>query len=294
MLGVKGRSRYFVPPDPAERQPGVFFCLALAFLFSVWFTTPMSEELSGIGEAFDDRTERGLIYRMIPAIMGKLKAVGRDQKNRTQNFSYRGIDDLYNALSPIMAEFGVFTVPTVLEERSEERKSKSGSVMLHVVLKVRYRFFASDGSFFDAVLIGEGMDSGDKASNKAESIAHKYALTQVFAVKTEDQSDPDGETPEELEPKATTRTQPEPSRPTSTVSKPPPAAPSTKPVDSLKETLGQPGVAKLLAMGEKLGVGYSDFATIAGQMFDRIDLAGLTGEQANAVYEFAKKSRAKE
>jgi len=61
------------------------------------------------------------------------------------------------------------------------------------VLKIKYKFMASDGSYVTATVIGEGMDSGDKAANKAMSIAHKYALFQVFAVATEDLIDPDSE-----------------------------------------------------------------------------------------------------
>lgn len=138
----------------------------------------------------------GKIFKAITTIMGELGAIGRDQKNVSQNFKYRGVDDLYNALSPLLSKYGVFTVPEVLEYQLRERATKSGSVQYHVLLKVRYRFFADDGSFVDSVVMGEGMDSGDKACNKAESVAHKYALTQVFVVRTSDQNDPDGDTPQ--------------------------------------------------------------------------------------------------
>ena len=48
----------------------------------------------------------------------------------------------------------------------------------------------------DAVTIGEGMDSGDKATNKAMAIAFKYACFQVFCIPTEEMNDPDSESPE--------------------------------------------------------------------------------------------------
>ena len=37
------------------------------------------------------------------------------------------------------------------------------------------------------------MDSGDKATNKAMSIAFKYACFQVFCIPTEEMVDPDAE-----------------------------------------------------------------------------------------------------
>ena len=41
-----------------------------------------------------------------------------------------------------------------------------------------------------------GMDSGDKATNKAMAIAFKYACFQVFCIPTEEMIDPDAESPE--------------------------------------------------------------------------------------------------
>ena len=58
-------------------------------------------------------------------------------------------------------------------------------------MKIKFTFYAKDGSFFESVVIGEAMDSGDKASNKALSIGLKYALLQVFCIPTEDDKDPD-------------------------------------------------------------------------------------------------------
>lgn len=145
------------------------------------------------------KTEAGKIFSAIPEIMKELSAVGRDQTNREQNFKYRGIDDLYNALNPLMAKYGVFTAPEVLSAERKEKVSKSGAHGLHVFLRIRYTFFATDGSSFSVVTEGEGLDYGDKGSNKAESVAHKYALTQVFIVRTKDQADPDGQSPEKEE-----------------------------------------------------------------------------------------------
>lgn len=138
----------------------------------------------------------GKIFSAIPAIMGEIEAIGRERKNQQQGFMYRGIDDVYNALQLLLAKHGVFTAPTVLEDTRTERQSKSGGILFHVVLKIQFRFYATDGSYFDTLVVGEGMDSGDKASNKAESVAHKYALIQVFAIRTEDNADPDAESHE--------------------------------------------------------------------------------------------------
>jgi len=58
---------------------------------------------------------------------------------------------------------------------------------------MRYRFIAEDGSHVETDAEGEGMDSGDKSSNKAMAVAHKYALLQAFCIPTKDLDDPDAE-----------------------------------------------------------------------------------------------------
>lgn len=136
------------------------------------------------------------IHKAMIEILSKLGAIGREQRNKQQGFMYRGIDDIYNAINPLFAEHGVYTLPNVLSEETTERQAKSGGTLFHVKLVVEYTFFAADGSNVSATVLGEGMDSGDKAGNKAMSIAHKYALTQAFTIKTMELADPDSETHE--------------------------------------------------------------------------------------------------
>lgn len=136
------------------------------------------------------------IYAQIPLIMAEVEAIAKTRKNAQQGFQYRGIDDIYAELQLRLAKHKVFTSPEVLEFKREERPTKSGGLMTYTVAKIRYRFYAEDGSFFDSVVIGEGSDSGDKSSNKSMAIAHKYALTQVFCIPTSDAKDPDAESHE--------------------------------------------------------------------------------------------------
>ena len=131
------------------------------------------------------------IYKKIPAIMADIDAIGKNRKNQQQGYVFRGIDDVYNALHSVLAKHEVFTTTEVLDDRTEERTTKNGSALIYRILKIRFTFFAADGSHVESIVIGEGMDSGDKASNKAMAVAHKYALLQTFAIPTEDDKDPE-------------------------------------------------------------------------------------------------------
>ena len=140
-----------------------------------------------------------LIYKQICEVMGKISAISKGRQNKTQNFVYRGIDDVMNELHGVLAECKVFVVPEVLEENRSEGKTKSGGIIFYARLKIKFTFYAEDGSNVSAIVIGEAMDSGDKASNKALSIGLKYALLQVFCIPTEDDKDPDGQSHEIVE-----------------------------------------------------------------------------------------------
>ena len=144
----------------------------------------------------------GNIYQAITDIMSEGYAITKDKRNAQQGFQYRGIDDVLNTFQPLLAKHHVFVVPEVLDQQRQERTTGKGGSLLYSLLRMRYTFYAQDGSSVSAVVVGEGMDSGDKASNKAMSVAMKYAMFQVFCIPTEEMQDPDAETPEPSKPKA--------------------------------------------------------------------------------------------
>ena len=62
--------------------------------------------------------------------------------------------------------------------------------MGHVRVKVTYTFIGANGDAIKATVVGEAMDSGDKATAKAMSVAFRTALLQSLALPT-DEVDPD-------------------------------------------------------------------------------------------------------
>lgn len=136
------------------------------------------------------------IYGAILGAMKDIGAISKDSKNAQQGFMYRGIDAVMNALQPALVQHGIFVVPEMLEQKREERVTGKGGNLIYSVIKMKYTFIAADGSRVCATVIGEGMDSGDKASNKAMSVAFKYACFQVFCIPTEEMKDPDADAPE--------------------------------------------------------------------------------------------------
>jgi len=135
----------------------------------------------------------GKIYSAMTGVMNDMVAVAKSSTNQQQGFKYRSIDSAYNALQPILAKNGIFNTPEVLEKWREERTNAKGTILAFTILRMKYTFYADDGSSVSCIVEGEGMDSGDKSSNKAMAIAHKYALMQTFCVPTEITDDPDAQ-----------------------------------------------------------------------------------------------------
>lgn len=133
------------------------------------------------------------IYESIPKIMSEIGAIGKEKTNKQQDYKYRGVDDVMNALQPFLVKYKVFIVPEVLKASREDRTSSKGNALIYSVCEIKYTFFAEDGTSFTAIVVGEGMDSGDKATNKAMAIAFKYVCFQVFCIPTEEMTDPDGD-----------------------------------------------------------------------------------------------------
>lgn len=136
----------------------------------------------------DTQTVPNKIYKAISSVMGEIPFIAK-KRNGALNYSFRGIDDLYNSLQRSLVKHGVFCTPEVLEEKRTERPSKSGGVLFFTTLKVKYTFYAEDGSNIFCTVYGEAMDSSDKSTNKAMSAAHKYALIQLFCIPTEEPKD---------------------------------------------------------------------------------------------------------
>ncbi len=136
------------------------------------------------------------IYKAILDIQDELPAILKSREFTMNNkvmYKFRGIDDLYNAINPLFKKHRVFMTPEILEHESTEKLSAAGKMLFYEKMVIRYSLFAEDGSSVTASTKGIGMDSGDKAGNKAMSVAQKYALIQIFSIPTDDPKDPEND-----------------------------------------------------------------------------------------------------
>jgi hypothetical protein len=141
-------------------------------------------------------TTDGQVFAAFLAVQADLEAIGKNKRvtEGPARFSFRGVDDVMNALHAPMAKHGLICVPQVQERVPETRATSKGGTMNVLHLRVRFTFYAADGSSFFCETWGEGQDSGDKATGKAHSMAYKSALLQAFHIPTDDVPDADYDT----------------------------------------------------------------------------------------------------
>jgi len=134
------------------------------------------------------------IIKLLSSVMEDAGSVRKSERNTHQNFNFRGIDAVVNAVSPALRKHGVVVLPTVNECIYETVVvGQNKTAMGHIRLDVTYAFYAPDGSTVSARVSAESMDSGDKATAKAMSVAFRTALLQVLCLPTDD-TDPDAST----------------------------------------------------------------------------------------------------
>ena len=144
----------------------------------------------------------GQIHELLPKVMADIGAIEKLQRNKSQNFNFRGIDDALSHCNPVLAKHGVSVSVSVREYKTAtaEQKNKDGYVqhVTRVSLLMAVSFMGGDGSIVENVLAGEAMDYADKATNKAMAAAFKYGMFFGLVIPVERQSIDDSDrTPDE-------------------------------------------------------------------------------------------------
>jgi hypothetical protein len=128
------------------------------------------------------------VYKAISDVQKALAeiGIGKGRKNSAQGYNFRGIDDVLQALAPLLSQCGLVVIPRVLSCSRETVVNAKGTTLFYVTVDVEYDLIGvGDGSKHTARILGEAMDSGDKATNKAMSAAYKYFALQTFCIPVE-------------------------------------------------------------------------------------------------------------
>lgn len=127
----------------------------------------------------------------IAAVLAKVGAVGKNDRNQAQGFNYRGVDAVVNAVHPVLSEVGGFILPRMVSQEVEHATTAKGAAMTVVRLVTEYAWYGTDdGEPVVGRVSAEAFDTADKATAKAWSVAYRTFLLQTLNLPTND-PDPD-------------------------------------------------------------------------------------------------------
>lgn len=137
-----------------------------------------------------------MIFALMSEALRDLPPMGKDERNEKLAYRFRGIDTILSHLNPLLAKKGLAFTCEYDELSRDVRPRGPDKVMVLATVRGKFTVYAPDGSamFFSAY--GEGFDTADKATMKAETAALKVALSQTFLIPTHDATDPDRYHPE--------------------------------------------------------------------------------------------------
>ena len=129
---------------------------------------------------------------IVLAVMADVQGVAKKDKNTAQNFSFRGIDAVLNAVGPAFRKHGGFLTQNIMNVDYSTMLSNKGSSLNVVRAIVRFNIFGTEGEPVTGDVAAEAFDSGDKATAKMMSVALRTFLLQVLLLPT-DEPDPDSQ-----------------------------------------------------------------------------------------------------
>ncbi len=147
----------------------------------------------------DGPSASGIVAKLT-AVKAAVGAVAKDSENSEgRRFKYRSIDGIVNAIAQALIDQGVIIHSTSAELIASEQVEYGSkrTLAFRTTLAVEYEWTDGESSITSQV-IAESIDSGDKGTAKAMSVAYRIAILQTLSLPTGDR-DPDANHEDEEE-----------------------------------------------------------------------------------------------
>lgn len=133
------------------------------------------------------------IAKAVCQVMSKIGVLGKDNKNKFDNYDYASIDDFIIFVREHCVEAGLFIIPQEAREPEDvEMKKKDGTPLL--MWRARFGFIlvskcgATYGPIYKTVKV---QSNGAQAAGASQSYALKQLMRGLFMIPTGDKDDPD-------------------------------------------------------------------------------------------------------
>lgn len=105
-------------------------------------------------------------------------------------YNFRGIDRTVNAFAPVLRRHGVLVIPSNVEASYRDFTNSNKKIQRECTAIVTWTIYGPKGDHLTAQSAGEALDSADKGTAKAQSVALRVLLLTAGMVPTGD-PDPD-------------------------------------------------------------------------------------------------------
>lgn len=157
-----------------------------------------TEAKEGVETKAANETEKDLPLAIkIAKAANDMGAIAKDGTNKGQSFQFISEAAIKAAVRKVSAKYGFTIFPKQIKNitRYERTTARGGTLYFYDVLQ---EFVVTDGKEeMIGDMMGTGSDTGDKAFNKAVTVALKNFEKQLFNVSDKSENDPDSETPPE-------------------------------------------------------------------------------------------------
>ncbi|MBC2903201.1 ERF family protein [Streptomyces sp. PSKA01] len=123
-----------------------------------------------------------------------IRAIGKGElyNQSGTRFNFRGVDTVVNVFGPVTLKHGVHVMSSKVEASYGEKTTKSGGKMRECSVLVTWTIMGPMGDTLTLQTMGEALDTADKATTKAQSVALRTLLLGFGLTPTHD-TDPDAD-----------------------------------------------------------------------------------------------------
>ncbi|MGD6750950.1 ERF family protein [Streptomyces sp. BH105] len=124
----------------------------------------------------------------------EIRAIGKGElyNQSGTRFNFRGVDTVVNVFGPVTLKHGINVMSSKVEASYGEKLTKSGSKMRECSVLVTWTIMGPMGDTLTLQTMGEALDTADKATTKAQSVALRTLLLGFGLTPTHDK-DPDAD-----------------------------------------------------------------------------------------------------
>lgn len=124
----------------------------------------------------------------------EIRAIAKGEKYDAlgTKFNFRGVDTVVNVFGPVTLKHGINILPSKVEATYGEKSTKNGGKMRECSVLVTWTIMGPMGDTLTLQTMGEALDTADKSTTKAQSVALRTLLLSFGLTPTHDK-DPDAD-----------------------------------------------------------------------------------------------------